>query len=217
MKIFTRCLLVLILPFALAGPSLAAGYTEGKEYVRLANPQPTNNAEQIEVRELFWYGCPHCYRLEPYLDKWLESKPDDVDFVRTPAIVGPPWQLLAQAYYTSEYLGVTDKTHNAIFDTIHKDRKKIVAPEDVKAVFLDAGVSAEDFDKTFNSFAVSVKVNNARLLTKRYAINGVPTVIVNGKYSVSASSAGSNQNILKVVDYLVEQERRAAPVAAARP
>jgi len=90
MKMLTRWLLVLVLPALMATTALAAGYTEGKEYTALANPQPTSSGDKIEIVELFWYGCPHCYRLDPVVDQWVANKPDDVEFVRMPAIVGPP-------------------------------------------------------------------------------------------------------------------------------
>ena len=216
MKCLKRGVLVLFLPFFMVATACAEPYKEGEQYKALAQPQATASADKIEVVELFWYGCPHCYRLEPVIGNWLKNKPDDVEFVRMPAIVGPPWELLAKAYYTAEFLGVLDTMHYALFDAIHKDKKKVVNEAAVQAIFETQGVSAEEFRNTFNSFAVAVKVNNARMMTKRYAISGVPTIIINGKYNTSGSLAGSNENILKVVDYLVEQERQAATAASAR-
>lgn len=214
MKCLKRGVLVLFLPFFMVATACAEPYKEGEQYKALAQPQATASADKIEVVELFWYGCPHCYRLEPVIGNWLKNKPDDVEFVRMPAIVGPPWELLAKAYYTAEFLGVMDTVHYALFDAIHKDKKKVVDEAAVQAIFEAQGVSAEDFRNTFNSFAVAVKVNNARMMTKRYAISGVPTIIINGKYNTSGSLAGSNENILKVVDYLVEQERQSATAAS---
>ena len=106
MKTVTKWLLVLVLPCLVATVALAEDYQEGKEYLVLSNPQPTSSADKIEVVELFWYGCPHCYRLEPLLQEWLDSKPDDVEFVRMPAVLGPSWELYGKAYYTAELLGV---------------------------------------------------------------------------------------------------------------
>ncbi|MCG6899506.1 MAG: thiol:disulfide interchange protein DsbA/DsbL [Gammaproteobacteria bacterium] len=216
MNRLTQFLLALVVTVLLATAAMAEGYTAGKQYQVLTNPQPTSSGDKIEVVEMFWYGCPHCYRLEPFIEEWQASKAEDVEFVQMPAIIGPPWELLAKAFYTAEFLGVTDKLHPALFDAIHKDHKKLNNEDAVQAVFVEQGVSEEDFKKTFNSFAVSVKINNARLMTKRYAITGVPTIIVNGKYSTSGSLAGSNENLIKVVNYLIDQERQAAaPEAAA--
>ena len=215
MKMLTRWLLVLLLPVFMVTAALAAGYTEGREYLALTNPQPTNSGDKIEVVELFWYGCPHCYHLEPVIEQWLVNKPDDVEFVRMPAIIGPPWELLAKAYYTAEYLGVLDKMHLALFDYLHKDKKKITNEAALQSFFIEQGVSREDFKNTYTSFAVAMKVSNARLMTQRYGITGVPTIIVNGKYSTSGSLAGSNENIIKVMDYLVKQERQSAAAVTA--
>ena len=216
MKCLKRGVLVLFLPFFMVATACAEPYKEGEQYKALAQPQATASADKIEVVELFWYGCPHCYYLEPVIGNWLKNKPDDVEFVRMPAIVGPPWELLAKAYYTAEFLGVMDTMHYALFDAIHKDKKKVVNEAAVQAIFEAQGVSSEEFRNTFNSFAVAVKVNNAKMMTKRYAISGVPTIIINGKYNTSGSLAGSNENILKVVDYLVEQERQSATAASAQ-
>jgi len=211
MKYIARWLLVLVIPALLATVVQAEVYTEGKQFKALANPQPTSSADKIEVVELFWYGCPHCYRLEPYVAEWVASAPDDVEFILMPAIIGPPWELLAKAFYTAQFLGVQDKIHVALFEAIHNDKKVFNNEAAVQAFFVVQGVSEQDFKKTFNSFAVSIKVNNAKLMTKRYALTGVPAIIVNGKYNTSGTLAGSNENIIKVVDYLVDQERQAMP------
>ncbi len=215
MKTVTRWLLALMFPIAAVALVHAGEFEEGKQYVALANPQPTSSADKVEVVELFWYGCPHCNDLEPFVVDWLAKQPEDVQFVRMPAILGQGWELLAKAYYTAELLGVEDKVHHALFDAIHKQRQKFRNEADVQALFSNQGVPAEDFKKTFNSFAVVVKTNNARQMTRRYAISGVPTLIVNGKYSTSGSLAGSSRNIMDVVSYLVERERAALQPATA--
>jgi thiol:disulfide interchange protein DsbA len=214
MNMVTRWLLALVLPCFIVTGAVAQGYQDGKEYVVLSSPQPTSSGDRIEVVELFFYGCPHCYRLEPVISEWLTSKPDDVEFVRMPAVLGPSWEMYGKAYYTAELLGVVDKVHPAIFDILHKDKKQIRDEAALQAVFVEQGVSAEDFRNTFNSFAVSVRLNNAKQMTTRYAIEGVPTVIVNGKYRTSASRAGNNEDVIKVTDYLVAQERQQAAATA---
>jgi len=215
MKILSRWLMILLIPFYSLTACAAENYAEGKEYTRLISPQPTSTGDRIEVVELFWYGCPHCYHLEPFVENWLKNKPDDVAFVRLPAILGANWELLAKAYYTAELLGALDKTHRALFDAIHEQRAKMTNESMVRAFFMQQGVSAGDFDKTFNSFAVSVKLNNARMMTRKYAITGVPTLIVNGKYSTGPSMmTGGNERVMGVVDYLVMQERAAAAQTA---
>jgi thiol:disulfide interchange protein DsbA len=214
MKTVSRWLLAVMIPLLASTVVFAGSFTEGKEYQKLKMQQPTESSDRIEVVELFWYGCPHCYQLEPVIHKWLESKPEDVQFVRMPAILGARWELLAKAYFTADLLGVLDKAHPELFSTIHEKKKKISNEKMLREFFVGLGVSGEDFDKTINSFAVTIKVNNARMMTRRYGITGVPAVIVNGKYNTSASLAGSNQNMMNVINYLVEQERKLAAAPA---
>ena len=207
MKSMIRWFSALLISVLLTGPLAAAEYSEGMQYLRLANPQPTSVADKVEVVELFWYGCPHCFDLEPHIRQWLETKPDDVEFVRMPAVLGPGWELLGKGFYTAELLGVQDRIHPALFEALHVKKQKINDEAALQDFFVNHGVSAEDFRKTFASFAVSVKLNNAKAMTRRYAITGVPTLIVNGKFSTGGRQAGSNANIIKVVDYLVARER----------
>jgi len=198
-----------LLALLMLAPPVLAGFEEGVQYERLATPQPTSNPNQIEVRELFWYGCPHCYHLEPELNAWLKQKPVDVDFVRMPAVLGPSWELLARAYYTAELLGVLDKIHEPLFDHIHKDRKIVRNAAELKDFFVHQGVSAADFDKTYNSFAVVTMTNRSKDVRTLYGATGVPTMIVNGKYRTTGTMAGGNRQMLQVVNFLVEKERAA--------
>ena len=206
---FTLLVLVLMVPL------VHAGFEEGVNYKRIANPQPTSTADKIEVLELFWYGCPHCYQIEPEVEVWLKSKPDDVGFVRMPAVLGPSWELLARAYYTADLLGATDKIHKPLFERLHKARKRVRNADELKAFFVEQGVSAEDFDNTFSSFAVITKTNRAKQARNMYGITGVPALVVNGKYLVTAELAGGNKQMLDVVDYLIAQERSASSTEAA--
>jgi thiol:disulfide interchange protein DsbA len=219
MKITTKWLSAFLLPFVISTAWATADFVEGVQYKRLASPQPTSAPGKIEVVEVFSYACPHCFHMEPEIEEWLKAKPDDVVFVRLPAVFRPEWEPLAKAYFTAEILGVLDKTHEALFEAIHEKNQRFGDEAAIQAFFVSQGVSAEDFKKTFDSFAVAVKVNNAKLMTRRYAIEGVPTLIVNGKFSTSGTLAGANEKdhsvkevnerTLKVVDYLVEQERKA--------
>ena len=217
MKHLAKWVLVLLLPLWAGYSGAENDYLEGAEYLKLAKPQPTASKDHIEVVELFWYGCPHCHYLEPYLNQWRAGLADDVQFIRLPAILGPGWELLSKAWFTAEMLGVTETIHGALFEEIHVRKNRINTEASLRKFFVQHGVSAEDFDKTFRSFAVAVKVNNARLMTRRYAITGVPTVIINGKYSTSATLAGGNPDLIKVMDYLIDQERQLARATPAAP
>lgn len=212
-KILLIGLSLLVAPLvSLAG----SDFREGVEYQLVKPPQPTRDPDRIEVVEMFWYGCPHCYQLEPVVKTWLESKPDDVDFVRVPAILGPRWELLTRAYYTAELLGVLDRVHSPLFESIHDKRQRFRSEEDLAKFFAGHGVEEKDFHDTWRSFAVATKVNRSRQLTQRYGINGVPTLVVNGKYRTSPGMAGTNQLVFKVVDSLIAEERDAVTSASTK-
>ena len=185
-----------------------AEYNEGIEYKRLAAPLPTGDANKVEVVELFWYGCPHCYRIEPDLKKWLKNKPANVVFVRVPGVFRPLWGFHAKVYYTAEVLGVLDKVHQPMFEAMHKQRRKMDTTEQVKALFAEHGVTAEQFDDAFNSFAVDAKVRRATDLTRRYGLEGVPALVINGKYLTDGVMAHGHDGMLKVTDYLISKESK---------
>jgi thiol:disulfide interchange protein DsbA len=211
MKITIKWLFVLLLPLAMSVASGAEKYVEGVQYNRLETPQPTSVPDKIEVVEMFSYACPHCFHLDPYVNKWLKTKPDDVVFIRLPVVFRPQWEPLAKAYFTAQLLGVLDKTDTALFDAIHVKNQNLESEAALRDFFASQGVDPKEFDKVYNSFDVAVKVNHAKLMTKRYAITGVPTLIVDGKYSVG----GEGKDVFKVVDYLIEQERKAGAPAPA--
>ncbi len=180
---------------------------QGRDYARVVPPQPAGGDGKVEVLELFWYGCSHCFQFEPYIKDWLKRKPDYVEYVRLPAIFGSPaWRLHATAYYTAQVLGVGEKIHEPFFDAIHKHKRRLKTEGQLMTFFAEHGVSNEDFTKTFKSFAVQAKVRRAADLTRRYGIEGVPTMIINGKYRVDGPMAKDYVNLLKIVDQLVERE-----------
>jgi protein dithiol oxidoreductase (disulfide-forming) len=192
-----------------------SNFTEGIEYQRIVPPQPTETAPKVEVVEVFWYGCPHCFHFEPALEEWLKHKPDDVVFRRMPAIfTNPIWELDARAYYTAEALGVLDKIHPALFDAMHKSHRRLDTEAALAAFFAEHGVSHEEFQRTFHSFYVDTKVREARLMSQRYGIDGVPAMVVAGKYRTEASLAGSEEAMLRVVDFLVAREAAAGKAEA---
>lgn len=199
------CFSVLLLPLT-AG---AATYKEKIHYELVQPPLPTSTKDKVEVVEMFWYGCPHCNALEPYVQRWLKRKPDNAEFVRIPAIFSrPSWELDARAFYTAEILGVLEKTHSAMFEAIHNQKRRLNNEQAIMEFFAQHGVSNKDFKRVFHSFAVEAKVRRAKDLSQRYGIDGVPAIIVNGKYRTSAKLAGGNANIFKVVNFLVKKEAK---------
>ncbi len=184
----------------------AEEYLEGVHYERIEPPQPTATGSKVEVRVVFWYGCPHCYRFEPYMERWLRNKPKEAQLVHMPGIFRPLWELHARAYYTMELLGVVDKLHKPLFDAMHLERRRLDNEQALEDFFAEHGVAREDFRKTFRSFAVETRVRQAKLLTRRYGIDGVPAVIVNGKYRLNNGMTGGPAETLKVINYLVKLE-----------
>ena len=200
---------LVFLPLIVSAADAAKGeFAEGIEYERVVPAQPVEEPGKVEVLELFWYGCPHCYHLEPLLEKWRETLPKDVVFRRMPAIfTNPRWELHARAFYTAEALGVLDQIHRPLFEALHKEQLKLATEDELAAFFAQHGVKEEDFKRTFNSFYVTTKVNNAKLMTRRYGIDGVPAMIVDGKYRVDGPAAGSQERMLEVVNFLIAKER----------
>ncbi|KPK40193.1 MAG: hypothetical protein AMJ69_03285 [Gammaproteobacteria bacterium SG8_47] len=199
----------------LAMPALS-GIDEGVQYQKVIPPQPTSTADKVEVVELFWYGCPHCFQFEPELRKWLETKPANVELVRMPAVFNPRWRLHAQAFYAAEVLGAMDKMHDALFEALHVKKRRLNDEAQLQEFFVEHGVSAEDFKNAFNSFAVYSKVRRAEDLTRRYGISGVPAMVVNGKYRTDGPMANGHTGMLRVVDYLIDRETGAARTAASQ-
>jgi protein dithiol oxidoreductase (disulfide-forming) len=188
-------------------------YKEGTNYTRLVPTQPTvGGADKIEVAEFFWYGCPHCYDLEPAINKWAESIPANVRFVRVPAMWNKVVRLHAQLYYTEEVLARNGalkdpaKFHKAVFDEYHQRSNRLLSVDAIQKLFERFGVSKEDFDKTWNSFEVSQKLRVAEDLARRYSITSVPAIVVNGKYRTGGAEAGGYPQLIEVINELIDRE-----------
>jgi thiol:disulfide interchange protein DsbA len=201
---------------AVADPPAAARewkFKEGEHYFRMVPTQPTvGGADKIEVAEFFWYGCPHCYDMEPYINKWAENKDPNVRFVRVPATWNALVRLHGQLYYTEEVLarnGVLKDPaafREAVFQEYLRRGNRMTTEAAIQKVFARFGVSEEDFNSTWNSFEVNQKLRVAADLARRYSISSVPTVVVNGKYRTSATEAGSYPRLMEVIDELTVRE-----------
>lgn len=181
----------------------------GKTYVELDNPVPVSVPGKIEVVELFWYGCPHCYAFEPTINPWVEKLPKDVNFKRIPAMFGGPWDAHGQLFLTLEAMGVEHKVHNAVFNAIQKEGKRLTKTEDMADFVATQGVDKDKFLATFNSFAIQGQIKQAKELAQKYGVQGVPTMIVNGKYRFDLGSTGGPEQTLNVADQLIAKERAA--------
>ncbi|OYT97527.1 MAG: thiol:disulfide interchange protein [Pseudomonas sp. PGPPP3] len=202
----------LILSAVLAGASLfgvaqAENIEAGKQYVELSSAVPVSKPGKIEVVELFWYGCPHCYHFEPTINPWIAKLPDDVNFVRVPAMFGGLWDLHGQMFITLQTMGVEAKVHAAVFEAIQKGGKKLASPDEMAEFLATQGVDKDAFLKTYNSFGVKGQVANAKRLGMAYQISGVPAMVVNGKYRFDIGSSGGPEQALDVADQLIAKER----------
>lgn len=204
MKFLLATLLALLSFTTLADPQ------SGYEYQPTLQVIPADNPAKIEVIELFWYGCPHCYHLEPLLSAWVKKLPKDVDFKRMPGIARPDWAPMAKAYYTLDALNLTEKLHSALFDAIQKQR--ILKPDDDTGVIdwiaRQGGMDRKKVEETYNSFSVNTKVMRAAQIFRASGATGVPGLIIDGRYLTSSTIAGSNEAALKVADSLIEKARR---------
>lgn len=199
--------LLFLAPATLLNAAEQSEYDEGINYQRLAVEQPAGSDGNVEVVELFWYGCPHCYHFEPFIKQWLKKKPAKVTFIRIPAIFNNEiWKLHATAFYTAEVLGIGEKIHGDLFDAIHKQHRAMSSRDELMKFFAGYGVSNDDFNATFDSFTVQTKVQRAADLSRKYEATGVPTLIINGKYRLDGPMAGSYENMVKILDFLVRKE-----------
>jgi len=201
-----RSVVAMVLAAFLALPLAASA--QQIQYGELNPPQPVENASKIEVIEFFWYGCPHCYSLEPYIETWLKKLPPDVEFRRVPAVFNSRWGHDAAIFYTLEAMGVLEKLHRPLFDAIHKSSLRT----DNEAAFGEwlqkNGVDPKKFTDTMKSFGVQSKLRRATQQTVAYKIDGTPAMAVAGRYTVSAEQGKTQQGMLQAVDGLVALARK---------
>jgi len=205
MKRFGLMLVALLLPFM----AQAEQFKEGVHYQKIASPGTITDKSKVEVIEMFGYPCPHCNNFEPLIKHWEKNKAEDVKFVRQPVAWNPGWEKMARAFYASEFMKTLDTTHEATFQAIHIERRRLRNEEDFAEFYGKLGVDSKKFLSLFNSFAVETKIRQGRIKRTQYEVQGVPAMVVNGKYQVTAGSAGGHKQMLEVVDYLVAKERSA--------
>jgi len=201
-KITKTCVFIFLFAFS----SLLRAESVGYETITPA--QPTHDTTKVEVIEFFWYGCPHCYDFEPLLNKWKESLPKNVEFIRQPAAFNETWTNHAKAYYTAEALGIADKLHADFFDAIQKKGEALETEEQLAKFFVAHGVKEADFHEAYNSFPVDAKIRQAGAMAARYGITGVPAIIINGKYKTNGKLAGSHEKMIEVMNQLIAQESK---------
>lgn len=178
------------------------------KYELITPPVPTANPKTVEIKLLFWYTCPHCHFFEKnILQAWLKNKPADVEIVHQPAVFNERNVFFAKVYYTAEALHVLDKVHMPIFEALH-ERHETLDESGVMKLFARYEVNEGEFKKTFDSFMVDTKVRQANESTVKYGNKVVPTIVVNGKYRMSSEITDGYENMMKIIDYLIDKERK---------
>ena len=208
-RFFSTSFLVILLlsNTACADPSKLQ-FEAGTHYQVLANPAKVMDPSKIEVMEVFWYGCSHCYDFEPLLRKWKDQLPSDVMFLKTPAVWREFMKFHANVYYTAETLKLPESGHDAIFALLMKN-PRLTDPKYFSKIFSNHGIDSNKFGQMINSFGTISKVSQAqRRIQKNYKIQGTPEIIVNGKYRISSKMAGGQAEMLRVADFLINLERR---------
>ena len=202
-----------VLLFTLSSVTMSAAFADapklGTEFDAVAQPIPTENAAKIEVMEIFWYGCPHCYHMEAPLSAWVKKLPKDVYFKRMPGLPNASWAPMAKAFYAMDALGVSEKLHTPLFEAIHKS--KTLNPTDETATIVwvtqQSGLDKLKVEQAFKSFSTNTNLNRAAQIFRASGATGVPTLVINGKYITSATQAGGNEQALKVADYIIGNVR----------
>ena len=200
---------VLLMPLAFSSFAQIERFVAGTHYTELAAPVNTNDSSKVEVLEVFWYGCSHCFRFEPLIANWEATMPADVDFGRFPAMWNGLMEVHAQVYYTAEAMDALDVVHEHVFNAINIEGNRLQNEDQIGALFTKYGINEDEFAKSFNSFSVRTKVNQAKQRMQAYEIRSTPNMIVNGKYLVATGQSVLTQaDMLDVVDFLVEKERQ---------
>jgi protein dithiol oxidoreductase (disulfide-forming) len=217
MKKFFAIFMFALSTLAMGTVAMADAPKLGTEFDAVAQPISTDNPAKIEVMEIFWYGCPHCFHMEEPLNAWVKKLPKDVYFKRVPGLPNPSWAPMAKAFYAMETLGVGEKLHTKLFEAIHK--QKSLNPLDEKAaidwVTQQGGLDRLKVEQAFKSFTINTDLNRAAQIFRNSGATGVPSLVIDGKYITSGTAAGGNEQALAVADYVIANVRADKAKAAA--
>ncbi|MGB0848573.1 MAG: thiol:disulfide interchange protein DsbA/DsbL [Thiolinea sp.] len=187
------------------GVSQAQSFNEGIHYGIVSPPVSTQAEEgKIEVMEIFWYGCPHCYNLEPTIHEYLKQKPENVTFNRVPAMLSPKWSFHGKLYYIGQMLDADGSkgVHDKIFEALHKQRRRIENDDQLRRFFKGLGYKKKDVDTAMKSMELKSQLEYAREITAKSGLDSVPTLIVNGKYLTSPSMVSGSKNMIDILNQL---------------
>jgi len=202
---YLRKALMIVAMLAAAAGGAAWGQTT--PYATLSPPQPTGDNGKIEVIEFFWYGCPHCYHLEPEVNAWAKALPPDVVFKRVPAYPSESWGELARVFYTLEAMGKLTELHDKVFDAIHKDNVNLVNKKIRDDWLAKHGIDPAKYEEISKSFTVATNMQRDKQMTMNYKVDGVPRLVVGGKYYTSGELAGGADKIFPVVNEMIAKVR----------
>jgi len=202
-----KWMLVLLTSFVFAMPVAAQmAFVEGVDYQLIEPAVPTSDPDKVVVTEIFWYGCPHCFRFEPFVEKWAESIPDGVVFEQVPSAINAAWTVHARAYYAFKMMGVQEQLHKKLFNAIHVQRQRLNNLDSIAEFVAEQGLDEKEFRKQYASFPVETLIRKGKQKELHYGLEGVPTIIVNGKYRTSGVMAGNFSRLLQIIDFLVAEE-----------
>lgn len=195
----------------LGGPApqpASTHFQEGVNYKRVVPAQRTDVApDKVQVMEMFWYGCGHCYALDPELEAWRHNgKPEFVEFTRVPVMWGNIQRMHARVFYTAETLGKLEQLHSKIFRAIHAEGNMLDTEDKIQAFFVAQGVSEADFKRAFSSFGVENKLKRAEFLSRAYRVDAVPTFAINGKYTTGVGDAGGEKQLFSLLNEVATAE-----------
>ena len=177
-----------------------------QKYVQISNQKQTES-DKIIIYEFFWYGCPHCYNIEPTIDQIEADLKKDTILIKVPVALRNTWEIHAKAYYALQQMKLDDDLHEKIFAEIHVNANRLDTEEKLVNFLNYEGHDAQKFSKILNSFGTEIRVKKASRLANQYQITSVPTLIINGKYRTSGSYVSSYEELYDVVQLLVDKER----------
>ena len=202
-----KWMLVLLTSFVFTMPVAAQmAFVEGVDYQLIEPAVPTSDPAKVVVTEIFWYGCPHCFRFEPFVEKWAESIPDGVVFEQVPSAINAAWTVHARAYYAFKMMGAQKQLHKKLFNAIHVQRQRLNSLDSIAGFVAEQGLDEKEFRKQYASFPVETLIRKGKQKELHYGLEGVPTIIVNGKYRTSGVMAGNFSRLLQIIDFLVANE-----------
>ena len=186
----------------------ADGFQEGVHYQTLSKPVVTSDSSKVEVLELFWYGCPHCDSLDPALKAWVQKLPSDVNFVRMPVVFGRSWEMHARMFWVAKNLGLLETIHEPLFNAIHREGQRLQRVDEVIAFVERFGADPAVVKRELDGFATESALRLADARVRAYGIQGVPALVVNGRYVTGVSQAGGESQLFALLNELIETSRQ---------